>query len=520
MAVIRAPVAYPTGGSALADMLKGAGFGISQYGRDLVTEQDRARRIRAEEEARETASYQAQIEAAQSQAEAAKVLSEEELAKLHPAAPETMQVPDPVTGAMTDVQKSAAPMILDPETGTFKVPAAEATAAVPIPEHLGGGERPGLALQSREDLQRQRIGEATEAMKAEREARRELGDYITITPEHISGVPEGYRGLLEQYVGQEMETKDWNGIVTQMGLGQLRVQEQLAAEERREGRAIAREERSYQRQLDLLNERARLKGLSGQLTPQQLDRISRITVSDWRDFTARHANREDFSTRSGLRRADALAVADELGLTLPGRKVGEATLKAKAELADIDALKEYLDDPEVTEWLGAYAGRITDWSSKGWLEPLKGWLGGLPDIPNKVYDFRATLNQIAAAKRHEIYGAAVTETEIPFAESFIPRISQGMPAMEAAIRELEDNIVRGLDATWGIGGGRVPVDPDRGTTVGGETEAGGWIETEPGVRVREVGPGTGGTTTTAPAAPLTVPGLPNVTVDRSSFPGG
>jgi hypothetical protein len=173
------------------------------------------------------------------------------------------------------------------------------------------------------------------------------------------------------------------------------------------------------------------------------------TAEGWQDFDDTMYTSADFGKRGGINIAAAKAFAKKNKRKMVGKDLARETLQAKATLSDISRLESLLRDEQVVEWLGAYAGRIVNWESGGWLDPLDTLFGSIPDVPKGVTEFRSTLNRLAAKERHEIYGAAVTPTEAKFAAGFIPSITQGYPTMLSNINEARDDLVRALNVGWG-----------------------------------------------------------------------
>jgi hypothetical protein len=398
-------------------------------------EEDRQRGIVAENQAREAQAF-----------ETAMRLRDEQL-----AAAATRQKPMPMPEFTVDPQTQA--LIPKPETL-----APTETAPIAIPEHLrtpGGPEQVGARpIEYLGDVQEKQAQAALKAAETQRGIEEELGDRITVTEEMVKSLPEGIQHMYSDMIGQTVPRAEIGGVAMQVWGTKERERQRLDAEERQkqwqvetEGRRAAEWDRQFRARV---NE----KGLGAQLTPDQITRLSQSTVAkgDWRSFTADHLVRENFGKRSGLRQSDAIMWSNELGIALPPKKVAEQTLAAKEALADINEIQDLMKDKEVKEWLGAYAGRIVDWTAPGWADPLRGILGK-PDIPPDVWKFRAALNRLGAEERHKIFGAAVTQTEIPFARSFIPAMTQSIDALEAAVDEAEDSIVRGLNAIWGADAG-------------------------------------------------------------------
>jgi hypothetical protein len=394
-------------------------------------EEDRQRGIQAEEEAKAGQAFQTQLALRDDQLASAAQRPESEVFP--------MQMPefqfDPATGAMKPQEGS-----LPPRT----------TGAIPIPEHLqvegGPAEVGGRQIETLEDVQGRQQAAARGAAEGAREVERGLGDRTTVTQEMVDQMPEGYRGVFQPFVGREIETDKWNEFAAGAGLAHLKVEQGLAAE----GRQEAAQARGEVRRMNLK------QSLIGQeLTPEARQEFLNASAKGWRDYDASKLSESNFSTRTGLNRSKAKMLANKYGVVIPDRDTHKITMAAKGELADIEELQNLMADPEVREWLGAYAGRVTNWAAKGWLAPL----GDVP-VPQKVWTFRSNLNTLAASTRHDIYGAAVTGTEVPFAEGFIPSMTQGINAMQANIQEARDQIERGLDARWGSPGGEAaPEEP-------------------------------------------------------------
>jgi len=171
--------------------------------------------------------------------------------------------------------------------------------------------------------------------------------------------------------------------------------------------------------------------------------IQRLPTS-WRQFNASHVTRDDFSVR-GNQKAAAIAHSNSLGRVLPTKKQAAAIVAANGTIRDINAAQKLLDDPEVQTWLGRYRGTLTDFLAKGW--------AGDAQVPQKVRQFRANLNRLAAEERHRLYGAALTQIESRFADGFLPAITQPPAQIGSSLQEFVDDIERGMDALWGTSAG-------------------------------------------------------------------
>lgn len=457
MAVIRVNVNHPmAGGSAIADMLRGAGLGFQNYATGTLEEQERQRLIQAEEEAKAAQAFQVQQQAGQARLATAAQTPEVDLAKLFPP---TMEAPSPGGGAPTEVSAPGANLVLNPETGQFEEKAPETTKAVQIPEHLGGGTLPGAPILSREDVQARTAEDARAGALAQRDLQTELGDRVEVTQEKVDALPEPLRPMYQDMVGQTVPRGELGNVALQTWGIAERSRASAEAEQRTERRSVAREGRASAEWDRREEARLASKRATSEIPPEKRKRFEATTVSDWRDLTANHLHESNFSTRSGITQNEAKMLAQELGKVIPSKPLHAQTLAAKADLADYSQIEELIADPEVKEWIGAYAGRIVNWESEGWLDPLESFFGDKPIVPTKVADFRAALNRVGAGERHKIYGAAVTATEVPFARAFIPALDTGLDTLEAAVKEGRDNIERGLDAMWGT------------VRKGGETEA-------------------------------------------------
>ena len=436
MAIITYRQFRPEGGSAIADMLKGVGQTTQAWGQSKLEqeqrqreEEDRQRQIEAENEAREIGRFNAMSQVAAN-------TSGFETSEL-PVGTSTFDIDS--EGGLKKKSEGVTTL-----TNTIKKDPMKAT--------LFGQEH---ALPFAEDLQERDIAAQVEAGRrkavAEKDLQKEFGEAVTLTPEMIQTLPEGaLRDYWSTQEGKTVPTSLFGDVALQTWASSEQIKQQLDAE--------ARENREWTRREQL--RQAGRGGGSGleNLTDADIVAFNDSTATGWRDFDLTKLTRDNLSTRSGLTRGQGVMLANQNGRVLPDQKSANATLAAKSDLADLDQIESYLGDPEVTNWIGAYSGRMADFISEGWLDPLEGWLGDKPVVPQKVMDFRSALNRLAAGERHAIYGAAVTGTEVPFARSFIPAMNTGLPALLAATRETRDNLERGLDAMWGVSREEIPIE--------------------------------------------------------------
>jgi len=196
--------------------------------------------------------------------------------------------------------------------------------------------------------------------------------------------------------------------------------------------------------------RGRRAGRGGAMDdPAFVDQFLEVAAPDWQSFNATHLTEDTLSTRTGLTRANAKILAKKHGRVIPPKKLGQATLAANAQLSDIRQIQELSSRPEVREWISKYKGNFNNFLAEGWLEPMESWFGGEVEVPEAVWELRATLGRANSEERKRVYGAAITGTELPLSRSWLASMTQSLSAFDAAINEAEDNIVRAMDAQWG-----------------------------------------------------------------------
>jgi hypothetical protein len=492
MAIIRTgPLQTISGGSAIADMLKGAGFGFKQYGQDTLAQQqrdkldeDRKRQIMLEDERRQVQKFNV-MKTVIGQTSGYKGGELGEAYVPTPTSPSQPEGADITAGApIDDLQKmlsrlkdgsqaqafdtgldfkdgnespatefdtglgapttpAAGPSV--PET-QFTAPELTVRDATPITAkervtmNVLGTEVPLQFLEERESAE---AGAALRQAMAQQNIDIQTGKVHRVTAADIAGLPTDLQKVFTE--GQLIAPGALTGL-------HVKAFEVLQANKART--AAAQDRADLWNQHNAITQRQKLEGEIRQ--EERADRKHDVkneddflanTAEGWQDFDDTMYTSADFGKRGGINIAAAKAFAKKNKRKMVGKDLARETLQAKATLSDISRLESLLRDEQVVEWLGAYAGRVVNWESGGWLAPL-GELNPL-DIPKGVTEFRSTLNRLAAKERHEIYGAAVTPTEAKFAAGFIPSISQGYPTMLSNINEARDDLVRALNVGWG-----------------------------------------------------------------------